>query len=307
MNVCTLLYSKAYTVSCILQVFSDMCNCVCVHLHRIVTPTENVLVFHLFDEESTPKALETTGRFYSLCNSAFVECQRIRIIHSLCDLLRVAFLPRKYAVRILPCLYVQCNNSSLLQLSTVPSQKHQDVPSRTPAEGPMSRLPSQLCNYDESCQNPFGHFCVFKWCAWRPRQVTGAHHDTSMFSPNEADELFLRCPPCFIVPPATNQCHHGSVLSNLWCCHCSSHSDNVCSRCNFDRGVWHRQAWKGPPADLWKSNSAACWVTVFGYKLDKVDVLLSPLGEFSFRSPKASQIQNSVRQIPNLWASESFL
>lgn len=166
MNVCTLhqglhgvLYSTGFS--------RNVQQCVSIFTESL--PTENVLVLHLFDEESTPKALETTGHFYSLCNSAFVECQRIRIIHSLCNLFRVAFLPQQYALRILPCLYVQCDNSSLLQLSTVPSQKHQDVPSHTPAEGPMSRLPSQLCNYDESCQNPFGHFCVFKWCAWRPR------------------------------------------------------------------------------------------------------------------------------------------
>lgn len=91
--------------------------------------------------------------------------------------------------------------------------------------------------------------------------------DTSVFGPNETDELFLKCPPCFIVPPAMNPCHHGSVLSNLWCCHRSSHSD-MCAvvailieACGLGR---HER----PFADLRKSNSTACWVAVFVYKLD---------------------------------------
>lgn len=87
-----IFYIKAHTVPYSLQVFPDVWSWVSISTasYRTVPLPESTPVLHLLDEDSSPDPQRPLAIFYSCCTSAFLECHRNKIIHSLGSLFRLA-------------------------------------------------------------------------------------------------------------------------------------------------------------------------------------------------------------------------
>ena len=143
MPVCS---AKDHTRSSLLRVFTDMCSCVSI-VTEVLHPLRTPRGFISLMEESTPKTPRNHWPFLFLLSFRLCRMPANQKRPSIVRRFTVASLPQQYAFRILPRLWGR-HNSSLLQLRTLPSWKHQGVPSHTPAEGPMSWCLSQLCSCD---------------------------------------------------------------------------------------------------------------------------------------------------------------